>query len=53
MNAKITIGLLTIVAVVGYDSLGLDVKYLVYIVIVMIAVALGAWFDSIAQQDDD
>jgi hypothetical protein len=45
-------GLATIAALAGYNSLGLDIKYLVYIAIVMIAVGLGAWFDSIAQDDD-
>ncbi|MFK0164344.1 hypothetical protein [Rhizobium sp. NPDC090279] len=52
MNAKITFGLATIAILVGYNSLGLDVKYLVYFAILMIAVAVGAWMDSIAEDED-
>lgn len=52
MNAKVFIGLMAIAALAAYDTLGLDVKYLVYVAIVMIAVGFGAWFDSIEHDED-
>jgi len=53
VNAKIILGFITIAALAGYDSLGLDAKYLVYLLIFIAAFFVGAWFDSIGQDEEE